>query len=67
MAEELLEPINKAGASYVAIRLGEFMESVYLHFVETKRKTSTVRGYKQMWARYLKPRCSECIMHNVET
>jgi integrase len=67
LAEELLEPINKAGASYVAIQLGDFVDTVYLPFVETKRKPSTVRGYKQMWARYLKPRCSEWVMHNVET
>ena len=67
LAQALLEPINKAGASYVATQLGDFVDGVYLPFVETKRKPSTFRGYKQMWRRYLKPRCSEWVMHNVET
>jgi integrase len=67
LAQALLEPINKAGVSYVAIRLADFVDNVYLRFVETKRKPSTVRGYKQMWTRYLKPRCSDWVMHDVET
>lgn len=67
LAEALLEPINRAPALYVAIRLGDFADGVYFPFVESKRKPSTVRGYKQMWLRYLKPRCAGWVMHDVET
>ena len=67
LAETVLEPVNKAPASCVAIRLGDFMDGTYFPFVESKRKPSTVRGYKQMWQRYLKPRCSDLVMHDAET
>jgi integrase len=67
LAEALLEPINKVPALYVAIRFGDFVDSVYFPFVESKRKPSTVRGYRQMWQRYLKPRCADLVMHDVET
>src|SRR5579863_2809042 len=52
LADTLLEPINKAPTHHVAIRLGDFVESVYLPHVTTKRRPSTARGYKQMWRRY---------------
>jgi integrase len=67
LAQALLEPINKTPASYIAIRFGEFVDSVYIPFIESKRKASTVRGYKQMWLRYLKPRSADWVMHDVET
>jgi len=67
LAQSLLEPINKTPASYVAIRLGEFAEGVYFPHLETKRRPSTLRGYKQMWNRYLKPRCANLVMHDAET
>jgi integrase len=64
-----MEPINKLPISYVAIRLGDFVETTYLPFIESKRKPSTVRGYTQMWRRYLKPRlkCTSLVMHTTET
>ena len=67
LAEEQLKPTNNAPAMYAAIRLQDFAENVYLPHVEAKRKPSTVRGYQQMWKRYLKPRCSELLMHRAET
>jgi integrase len=67
LAQALLEPINKTPVSYIAIRFGEFVDSVYIPFIESKRKASTARGYKQMWLRYLKPRSADWVMHDVET
>jgi len=67
LAQTLLEPINKAPVPYVAIRLGDFAEGVYFRHLESKRKPSTIRGYKQMWKRYLKPRCASLVMHDAET
>jgi hypothetical protein len=67
LAQTLLEPINKAPAPYVAIRLGDFAEGVYFPHLETKRRASTLRGYRQMWNRYLQPRCANLVMHDAET
>ena len=66
LAQTLLEPINKAPAPYVAIRLGDFAEGVYFPHLETKRRPSTLRGYRQMWKRYLHPRCANLVMHDAE-
>jgi integrase len=67
LAEIAFEPVNKAPAHYLAVQLGDFMDGKYLPFVESKRKPSTFRGYKQMWLRYLKPRCADLVMHTAET
>jgi len=67
LAETILQPINKAPALYVAIQLGDFVEAAYFPHVEAKRRPSTVRGYRQMWERYLKPRCGDLVMHDAET
>lgn len=69
LAGDVMEPINRVPVSYVAVKLGDFVDSRYLPFVELKRKPSTYRGYKQMWERYLKPRskCANLLMHNTET
>jgi integrase len=34
-----------------------FTEDRYLPFVEVHKRISTFRGYRNMWRRYLKPRC----------
>jgi hypothetical protein len=47
LGETMLEPLNKAARAsspLVAIRLGNFVEHVYLPHVESKRKPSTYRG-----------------------
>lgn len=69
LVEAVVEPINKAPANYVAIQLNNFVEGTYLPFVESKRKPSTVRGYRQMWTHYLKPRekCAKLLMNSTET
>jgi integrase len=67
LAEVVLGPINKTESHYVAVRLGAFVDRVYLPFVELRRRPSTVRGYKQMWLRYLNPRCANWLVHDVET
>jgi|SRR5580658_1208980 integrase len=67
LAKERLKPVNKAPVLYAAIRLQDFAEGAYLPHMEAKRKPSTIRGYKQMWARYLKPRCADLLMHSAET
>lgn len=69
LAETILEPLNKASRAsslLIANRLGSFVDDVYLPHIESKRKPSTYRGYRQMWLRYLKPRCASSFMHDIE-
>jgi len=69
LAETILEPLNRASRAsspLIANRLGDFVDNVYLPHIESKRKPSTYRGYRQMWLRYLKPRCSSSFMHDIE-
>jgi integrase len=58
---------TKQPTPYVATRLGDFVSDVYIPHIEAKRRPSTVRTYKQMWNRDLKPRCANWLMHDVET
>jgi hypothetical protein len=37
--------------------LTRFTEDRYLPFVEERKRISTFRGYRNMWRRYLRPRC----------
>ena len=58
---------RKVPANYVADRLGDLVADVYFPHMQLKRKPSTVRGYRQMWERYLEPRCADLVMHSAET
>jgi integrase len=54
LAEELLAPVNSDRATPMSvISLGRFVEDHYLPFVETHRRVSTYRGYRNMWSCYL--------------
>jgi integrase len=67
LADARSESVKKAPANYVADRLGDFAARIYLPHVQGKRKPSTVRGYRQIWERYLKRRCADVIMYSAET
>ena len=58
LAREFLESINLArNTPESAMTLIRFTEDRYLPFVEEHKRISTFRGYRNMWRRYLKPRC----------
>src|ERR1035438_1103211 len=58
LAREFLESINLArNTPESAMTLIQFTEDRYLPFVEEHKRISTFRGYRNMWRRYLKPRC----------
>jgi integrase len=57
LAREFIESINLArNTPESAMSLFRFTEDRYLPFVETHKRISTFRGYRNMWKRYLKPR-----------
>jgi len=54
---EFLELINLArNIPESVMSLIRFTEDRYLPFVEEHKRTSTFRGYRNMWRLYLKPR-----------
>jgi integrase len=58
LAREFLESINLARkAPESAMTVIRFTEDRYLPFVEEHKRISTFHGYRNMWRRYLKPRC----------
>lgn len=58
LAREFLESINLArNTPESAMTLIRFTEDRYLPFVEEHKRISTFRGYRNMWRRYLRPRC----------
>ena len=58
LARQFLESINLArNTPESAMTLIRFTEDRYLPFVEEHKRISTFRGYRNMWRRYLKPRC----------
>ena len=59
LARKFLESINSArNTPEAAMTLIRFAEDRYLPFVETHKRISTFHGYRNMWRRYLKPRCN---------
>jgi integrase len=77
LAREFLGSINLARKTpESAMTLLRFAEDRYLPFVEAHKRISSFRGYRNMWRRYLKPRCDimlrefrtvdcECILESV--
>ena len=58
LAREFLKTINLArNPPESAMTVIRFTEDRYLPFVEEQKRISTFHGYRNMWRRYLKPRC----------
>lgn len=58
LANRELEPLNRNSAEPLNVtKLGDFVDRVYLPFVEQQKRPSTYRGYSQVWSDYLKVRC----------
>jgi hypothetical protein len=58
LAREFLESINLARNTPESVMtLIRFTKDRYLPFIEEHKRISTFRGYRNMWRRYLEPRC----------
>jgi integrase len=56
LADEFLAPLNDRRATpQSTMTLTNFVESIYLPFVQTHKRISTFHGYRNMWKGYLKP------------
>lgn len=57
---ELLSTVNDNPASPEGtLKLEEFVKKNYLPHVESQKRPSTYRGYRNMWKCYLKPGCGD--------
>jgi integrase len=67
-AEKRLKPLNESPpAPLLTTTLGDFVERIYLPFVEETKRPSTQRGYKQMWEGYLKLPTSGAWLREIKT
>lgn len=68
LVRELLEPINSGRLSPAGtVSVDRFVEESYLPYVSRERRSSTARGYRQIWKRYLKPRCGHLRLREFRT
>ncbi len=55
LADEFLAPLNDGRTTpQSAMTMTQFVENIYLPFVETHKRISTFRGYRNLWKCYLK-------------
>jgi len=57
LAADLLKPMNEGTQDPVAtMSLADYIEQFYLPYVEDQKRASTLRGYRNLFRRYIKPR-----------
>jgi integrase len=67
-AEQHMATVN--GGSIPAERIatiGDFVEGVYLPWIERYQRPSTLKGYRQVWRQHLKPLCQGAWLKEVRT
>ncbi len=68
LIERELEGINaESDIPTGRLSVAEFIEKHYLPWCEANRSAATMRGYKQLWERYLKPHLGTVALVNVST
>jgi integrase len=62
LAEAFLSPLNDGTHKPEStMSLNQFVEELYLPFVQRQKRPSTYNGYRKMWDRYLKTRADRAI------
>jgi hypothetical protein len=68
LAKERLAAINQRNKRPETVTtVGEFVERIYMPFVEAQKRPSTLKGYRDMWERHLKVRCQNVLLPDVRT
>jgi integrase len=68
LAEEFLAPINSGQLTAEgSMTLTQFVETIYLPYVEEQLKPSTYAGYRDIWRAHLKSRCGEIRLREFRT
>jgi hypothetical protein len=45
--------------------IGDFLNGVYLRWIDEHKRPSTAKGYRDIWEDHLKPLCADVWMKNV--
>jgi len=65
--EEILKPAKKQTIPPARVmRMGQFVDDVYLPYVDANLRPSTAKGYRQMWDDYVKPQCEGAWLREVK-
>ena len=43
------------------VTIGDFVERVYLPWIEQHKRPSTAKGYRDIWEDHLRPYCAQCV------
>jgi integrase len=57
---------NKIPAERI-VSIGDFVERVYLPWIEEHKRPSTAKGYRDIWLGHLKPLCGQVWLRDVRT
>jgi hypothetical protein len=49
------------------VTTADFVTRVYLPWIESHKRPSTAKGYRDIWERHLKPLCSDIRLRNTRT
>ena len=49
------------------VSIGDFVERVYLPWIEEHKRPSTAKGYRDIWLGHLKPLCGQVWLRDVRT
>jgi integrase len=67
-AAEHLAGVNRAAIPADRITtIGQFVDGVYLPWVDENKRPSTAKGYRDIWEDHLKPLCATAWMKNTRT
>lgn len=67
-ADEILQPLNNhAYAPETAVTIRDFVTQVYLPFVKAQKRSTTSKGYREMWHNHLDVRCGNMMVRKVRT
>jgi integrase len=68
LVREFLEPINRGRFSPAGgLSIERFVEESYLPYISREKRSSTTRGYRQIWNCYLMPRCGTLRLRDFRT
>jgi integrase len=67
-AEQHMATVNSGSIPAERIAtIGDFVEGVYLPWIERYQRPSTLKGYRQVWRQHLKPLCEGAWLKEVRT
>ncbi len=67
-AEDIISVVNRPQLiPENVVKLGDFVEQVYFPRIGQHMRPSTIKGYRDIWANHLKPRCEQVWVKEVKT